>query len=196
MKILDWIKGIFNRKDKIEAIEAPKGDILSPAEQFRRECVESAQIPDEERLAVAREQERQRQIRVAGYNVLGMNCNLDSEDIKRALMAALNNVRTTDQSLELAVTDLDIEALKDLHIAVQNNPQQISYLNRIDPQTRDNNIIEVVERMEKQAKQEALNWGWLESKAGQYIPSTSNKIIAQLQEEQRQMVANKEMQQG
>lgn len=182
MEFLNWIKEkIFG---KTKAIEAPKEINTSSPEKFRKECAKTGQMSDEQRESMAIETERKRQIRLVGYNVLSNNYNMSNEDIKRVLYNELNNSQTKEEPIQVVLSDLDIAAIKDIHNTVQKNPELITYLNKTDVQTRDNNILLVIQRMEEASIKQAKEYGYNEQEAIQFIGTTSNRIISQLQEEQ------------
>lgn len=197
MKLLDWIKGIFN-KNKL--LDEPKQESeISQEEQFRKNMQEKAELTPEEIQARQIEEQRKSQIRLAGYNVINTSNNLDSNDIQINLQSKLLNLQmeqllntgSSNISAEVVLTDLDVETLKHIHFAVQSNPEFSSYLNSVDKTTRDNNIIEVVNRMQQIAKDEAKSFGYVDSQATKFMPNATN-VIYQLQKEQQEQQMEKE----
>ena len=86
MKLFDWIKKLLGKNNDTQLLNAPEQEkTLSPEEEFRMQCAESAQLSEEERQKVLMQKERDRQIRVAGYNVINNMNNLDNGDITRKL---------------------------------------------------------------------------------------------------------------
>ncbi len=200
MKLFDWIKKLLGKNNDTQLLNAPEQEkTLSAEEEFRMQCAESAQLSEEERQKVLMQKERDRQIRVAGYNVINNMNNLDNGDITRKLENTLWNLRTeqlshsgrSDLSTEVVLSDLDVETLKHIHFAIQRDPQLSDYLNSVSSLTGDNNIVEVVNRMEQIARDEARNWGQVESEAVNYMPNVSN-IINQLQKEQQEQQMEQE----
>ncbi len=174
-------------------LEAPKQEnTLTPQEAFRKQCVGSAQMLEEQQK-ILMQKERERQIRLVGYNVINTMWNLNSEDIKENLEKSLSNARTeqlistgmASTPTQVILTQLDLETLSNIHIAIQNNPTLSSYLNSMNPSTQDNNIIEVVNRMQQKAKEEAKEYNYMESEVAHFLPNSTN-IIAQLQQEQQE----------
>ncbi len=191
MKLFDWIKGMFN-KNKL--IDAPKQeDRISPEEQFRKDMQAKAELSPEEIEIMQKEEERKRQIRVASYDVINTPNNLDKDEIRMFLgnkllslkMQQLGSIGSSDIKTNVVLTDFDLEILNHIHFAIQSNPEFSSYLNSIDKTTRDNNIVEVVNRMEAIAKEEAKNYGYVDGYATRFIPNASN-IINQLKKEQQE----------
>lgn len=177
MKLFDWIKGLFN-KNKTLAIEAPKENpTLSPEKQFRAEIAEEGQLSEAEKLKIEQEIHRKGEIRIAYHNILQSRNNLDNDSIKKAI----ENVTGTKTSL----TELDVETLKHIHYVTQNNPDVSQYLGQINPKTKDNNILSVVDRMQEKAKTQAKINGYREDFAQDFMPNAGS-IISELQEEQRQ----------
>ncbi|MCI8352525.1 MAG: hypothetical protein HFJ58_02765 [Clostridia bacterium] len=200
MKLLDWIKRLIGKNNDTHLLNASEQEkILSPEEEFRMQCAESAQLSEEEKQQMLMQRERQRQIRVAGYNVINTMINLSNEDIIRNLENTLWNLKTeqlsrtgrSDLSTDVILSELDVETLKHIHFVIQRNPQLSDYINSVSPLTGDNNIVEIVNRMEQVATDEARNWGQTESKAVNYMPNASN-IINQLQKEQKEQQMEQE----
>ena len=199
MKLLDWIKKLIGKNNDKQLLNAPKQpNTLSP-EEFRMKFAESAQLSEEEKQQILKQRERERQLRVASYNVINTMNNLSSEDIVRNLENTLCRLNADqlihssrpDLSTEVVLSKLDIETLKHIHIAIQINPELSDYLNSVSSLTRDNNIVEVVNRMEQVSIDEAKNWGQVESEAVHYIPNTIN-IVNQLQKEQQEQQMEQE----
>lgn len=191
MKFIDWIKGLFN-KNKL--IDAPKQEEdLSKEEQFRKIVHEKAELSPEEKESIEKEARRKEQLRIAGYDVISTTTNMDNEDIKASLSKRLLSLQMEELmrkgvsklATEIVLTDLDIETLKHMHYAIQRDSNLVSYLNGIDKTTNDNNIIEVVDRIEQIAKNSAKENGYMESQATKFMPNASN-IIYDLQQEQQQ----------
>ncbi len=204
MKILDLIIGkiiAWVRKDKIKAISEPKeivqfevGNAISPEEKFRNEISKEAELSKEEIYDLEIKKIRKEQICIASKYVL-TGSNLTQIDIKRGIeyyiMQPGYSISGLMPNTTVILSDLDLITLKQINMQIQKEPNLINYLNGKDNKTKDNNIVEVVNRTEKEAEKNADSSGISESIIEKFMPNIK-RIINELQEEQKQYIKSKE----
>lgn len=166
MKIIDWIKHKLGiGKDKVSSIEAPKVEESVQSSSDLQDRVKNCNWSMQE--------ERDRQIRLA-KEFMGADYNLSSEEMQQAIIGKVKAY--IRQEVSPALSDIDAEALKQIHNIARSNPELREYLQGIDITTQDDRILSLVNQMKQEAEEVATNNGYTQESAKRFLPKVMDTM--------------------